>query len=544
VQITNFIDSAVSPALSPDGRMLSFIRGPKTFYGLFGPGEIYVKMLPQGDPVQLTRDGRYKISPAFSLDGSRIAYGTLFPGWDTWVVPVLGGEPRLWLPNSSGLVWTDPRRVLFSEIRTSPHMAVVSSTESRTEARDVYVPADQRGMAHRSYLSPNGKWVLLVEMIRNWLPCRLVPFDASSMGHPVGPPGGCTYAAWSPDGNWMYFTSDTGGTFHTWRQRFSESGSFPVSEQVTSGPTEEEGLAIAPDGRSLITSVGLRQSAVWVRDAAGERQVSSEGFASLPGNSNQPGSVFSPDGKKLYYLVRRGRAQWFTSGELWVAQLDSGRAERLLPDLEVTSYDVSADGVEIALAALDAGGKSHLWLAPLDRRRPPRQLPVADANNPCFGTGGELYYQAAEGQSNFLCRMKLDGSERKKVIADPILRFESLSPDGEWAAVTAAVAGEQGTVRLAYPVRGGPPRRTGEIAWYRDGKSLLIRGARGMAEPDGFVISLSPGQPPPRLVSEKDLGRLAVKVADRLRIYPGPNPSIYAFARETVQRNLYRIPLP
>jgi hypothetical protein len=28
VQITNFSDSATSPALSPDGRMIAFIRGP------------------------------------------------------------------------------------------------------------------------------------------------------------------------------------------------------------------------------------------------------------------------------------------------------------------------------------------------------------------------------------------------------------------------------------------------------------------------------------------------------------------------------------
>jgi DNA-binding winged helix-turn-helix (wHTH) protein len=35
-QITNFTDSATSPALSPDGRMLTFIRGPDTFAG---PGQ-------------------------------------------------------------------------------------------------------------------------------------------------------------------------------------------------------------------------------------------------------------------------------------------------------------------------------------------------------------------------------------------------------------------------------------------------------------------------------------------------------------------------
>ncbi len=46
-QLTHFTDSVTSPALSPDGRMLTFIRGPDTFTG---PGQIYVKLLPDGDP--------------------------------------------------------------------------------------------------------------------------------------------------------------------------------------------------------------------------------------------------------------------------------------------------------------------------------------------------------------------------------------------------------------------------------------------------------------------------------------------------------------
>ena len=162
VQITNFPDAVGQPALSPDGRMLTFLRGVSTF---LAPSEVYVKMLPSGEPVQLTHDNLPKMGPVFSPDGSRIAY-TLFEdgSWDTWVVPVLGGQPQLWLPNASGLIWAGPRRVLFSEIRAGEHMAIVAASESRAEARDLYVPPHPRGMAHRTYASPDGKWVLVVEM--------------------------------------------------------------------------------------------------------------------------------------------------------------------------------------------------------------------------------------------------------------------------------------------------------------------------------------------------------------------------------------------
>ena len=59
-QITNFTDSAVSPALSPDGKMLAFIRSDKWF---LSPDQIYVKLLPNGEPVQLTHDPRPEIRP-------------------------------------------------------------------------------------------------------------------------------------------------------------------------------------------------------------------------------------------------------------------------------------------------------------------------------------------------------------------------------------------------------------------------------------------------------------------------------------------------
>jgi serine/threonine protein kinase len=79
-QLTNFADSARWPTLSSDGRMLAFIRGEVS-----RPGQVYVKLLPDGEPTRLTDDGLQKQSPKFSPDGARIAYGALNPttGWDT-----------------------------------------------------------------------------------------------------------------------------------------------------------------------------------------------------------------------------------------------------------------------------------------------------------------------------------------------------------------------------------------------------------------------------------------------------------------------------
>ena len=99
---------------------------------------------------------------------------------DTWEVPVLGGEPHLLLPNSSSLTWIEGgKRLLFSEIREGLHMKIVTTDEARGNSRDVYVPDGNRSMAHHSYLSPDGRSVLVVQMDSRGaiLPCRVVPFQ-------------------------------------------------------------------------------------------------------------------------------------------------------------------------------------------------------------------------------------------------------------------------------------------------------------------------------------------------------------------------------
>ena len=72
---------------------------------------------------------------------------------------------------------------------------------------------------------------------------------------------------------------------------------------MTFGATEEEGIAVSPDGHFLVTSAGIRESTVWLHDARGDRQISGEGFASVPGlgfAGTGVHSVFSPDGKTLF----------------------------------------------------------------------------------------------------------------------------------------------------------------------------------------------------------------------------------------------------
>jgi hypothetical protein len=351
----------------------------------------------------------------------------------------------------------------------------------------------------------------------------------------------------------MYVSSSAGGSFHIWRQRFAGSERPPPPEQITSGPTEEEGIAMAPDGQSFITAVGLEQGSVWLHDSKGERQVSLEGDAYRP--------RFTPDGKRLLYLVLKSAGP--ERSELWMTELDSGRSEPVLPGFLIargagrSSYDVSPDGKQVVVQAVDGEGKNRLWVAPLDRRSPPRQIPNVEGDAPLFGPGGEIYFRGREGSYGYGFWVRPDGTELRKVHDHPITGTVGLSRDGKWLLVYARPSREEAGGTLALPVGGGPPVRfygtSSELKWSPDGRRLffsvrssMYSGGAGVT----YIVPLPRGRAFPEIPaggfpSEAEIAKLpGVRAIDSPDAAPGPTPEVYAYSREVVQRNLYRIPAP
>ncbi len=257
---------------------------------------------------------------------------------------------------------------------------------------------------------------------------------------------------------------------HLWRQRFPDG----KPEQITFGPTEEEGIAVAPDGKSLITAIGIRQSSVWSHDSSGDKPVSSEGFASAP--------VLSRDGQRVYYLLRQN----VDSSALELRSVDqrSGKTDVVLQGLPVVDYDISRDERNVVFTTQTSVREREIWQAALDHSSPPRMI-VQGGDSAFFGAEGEIIFRQLGEKSNSLARVRSDGTHRELVMETPILVVHSVSRDGEWAVV--GFSGEDARPQAAAaPIRGGPLRKICTYCytvWSPDGKFFYVRLAPTRTSP-------------------------------------------------------------
>lgn len=85
------------------------------------------------------------------------------------------------------------------------------------------------------------------------------------------------------------------------------------------------------------------------------------------------------------------------------------------------------------------------------------------------------------------------------------------------------------------------------MKWSSDGRALSLWDGP-IAASRSYIISLPPGEALPPAGAEgfrfeADVARVpGARRIDAVAV-PGPSPGVYAFYRDTSQRNLYRIPL-
>ena len=165
----------------------------------------------------------------------------------------------------------------------------------------------------------------------------------------------------------------------------------------------------------------------------------------------------------------------------------------------------------------------------------------------------------------FLFRATRNGTGLRKLIASAGVSstIGSASPDAKWLGGTSvsensATTGTVMTVLFSMSDAKLIPlfRSTSgvRVRWSPDGKhiylSVAVGSASALATGRTYVLptedaAMLPPIPAGGFTSETDLAAVpGVMILPYGDVAPGPSPSIYAFSRETVTRNLYRIPLP
>jgi hypothetical protein len=157
--------------------------------------------------------------------------------------------------------------------------------------------------------------------------------------------------------------------------------------------------------------------------------------------------------------------------------------------------------------------------------------------------------------------MKGDGSGREKVFPSPVIRLLNVSPDGQWIVVWTSVEEENtSSTVLAYRLRDGKLVRLCNlcgVVWPADRKYVYFVG-RGFSTTritsiNGiYALPLKSGQMLPDLPATgfkseaelKTFGAIQLPDIGADEMSPGPTPHVFAFSRRTIQRNLYRVPLP
>ena len=263
-----------TPAISPDGTKLAFVRGPEgSVY------DIYMMTLPNGEPRRLTNDNRLIVGLAWSSDSSTIVFSSDRSGSiSLWRVSARGGTPehepaggdnayspsiarqgdRLVYSHGSA-TWS----ILASELDgKGPEAEAEILTSSEQDASPHVSPGGDK-IAFQSWRS--GAQEIWTSRIDGSNPVQLtslsssagspfwshdgrhIAFDArpDSFAHIYaidsdgGAPRAITHGdfndivpSWSVDDRWIYFGSNRSGSWQIWKILSDGSG---AAQQITIG---------------------------------------------------------------------------------------------------------------------------------------------------------------------------------------------------------------------------------------------------------------------------------------------------------------------
>jgi eukaryotic-like serine/threonine-protein kinase len=437
------------PSLSPDGKWVVY-EGNQS-----GNADVYLQGVGGQNAINLTRDSPDDdTEPAFSPDGERIAFRSERQGGGIFVMGRTGesvrrltdvGHNPAWSPDATRIVYgTDDAHVLGRKRFSELWIVVVATGEKRRIFE---------GDAVQPSWSPHGLRIAFWKSFGEQQGQRDIFTIPAAGGTPVpvtSDPAIDWNPVWSPDGHFLLFSSDRGGTMNLWRVPIDErTGATLDAPEALGAPSSSAALmSISADGRSVgYTSFTTNQTIERVALDPATGSILGEPVTVISGSRLFEAPRASPDGRWLTFNNFGPQMEIFVSGAdgSGIRQLTNDRVRNRFPQW-------SPDGSQIAFMS-NRDGKTQIWSIKPDGSSL-RRLTDSRTGAGGFGwspDGLKLAFRGLEPPDDsklFLIDPRADWKDQRPMvistIIEPGIRFSgsSWSPEGQQLVGIAAPPGE------------------------------------------------------------------------------------------------------
>ncbi len=247
------------PSLSPDGKWIAYAGTGA------GPRHVYLQSVGGQNPLDLTADSTDdNDQPVFSPDGERIAFRSSRDGGGLFVMGRTGEAVRrvtragyrpAWSPDGTRLVYAT-ENIELNPQNISGQSELWSVAVDGGEPRRIH-----EGDAVLPSVSPNDRRIAFTRRISNPVQADVCTIPVS--GGAVVPVTNDRWTdwspVWSPDGRFLYFATDRGGSMNLWRVPVDEASGKPLGEPepITAPASTLAHPSISADGRRIVYTSAL-----------------------------------------------------------------------------------------------------------------------------------------------------------------------------------------------------------------------------------------------------------------------------------------------
>jgi Tol biopolymer transport system component len=351
---------------------LLLVAATVAYLSLLRSGALVGHHLPRlANPRQVTSAVGREDAITWSPDGSRLAYASNESGnWDVWVTQIGEGRGVNMTADYGGLdswpSWSpDGRQIAFWSDREGGGFFVMSALGGR--ARRIQSQAQSLGGIRPQWSTDGARLACVVYQRSGDSAVETVSLGALESRRQAlrTPDGNAMDLAWSSDERFFAYVDgvgDTADVTRLWLSRLADGAAFPV----TNGMSNDRSPTWTPDGRSLLF-VSKRGGAadLWGQLISAEGRPEGDPRQLTTGVSMRSATL-SRDGKKLAYSHGRRVAN------LWRIPISNDRLATWAEARQVTMdeafiefVDVSPDGKQIAVSS-DRSGNPDIWVLPIE----------------------------------------------------------------------------------------------------------------------------------------------------------------------------------